>query len=145
MEKMNYFNKIIIAVDGSGASKKAAKKAFYIAKKTGIDITVLHVVHVPAIAIPATQTGYMEDIAISLKKNGELIIDEIEKIGKDFDLKVKKVLLEGLPDDEIIKFANENDLIVMGSKGHSTFGRILIGSISEKVLHHSDATVMIVR
>ena len=145
MEKMNYFNKVILAVDGSDASKKAAKKAFYISKETGINVTILHIVHVPAIAIPATQAAYMGDIAISLKKTGELILGQIEKIGKDFGLEVKKVLLEGLPDDEIIKFANENDLIVIGSKGHSPFGRILIGSVSEKVIHHSDATVMIVR
>ena len=105
----------------------------------------MHVAHVPAVAIPATQTVYMEDIATYLKKHGKSILDEVEKIGKDFGLKVKKKLLEGLPDNEIIKFANENDLILMGSKGHSTFGRILIGSVSEKVLHHSDATVMIVR
>lgn len=145
MKKLDHFNKIIIAVDGSGASKKAAKKAFYISRKTGVETTALHIVHLPVIEIPATQTAYMEDIAISLKKDGESILNEIEKIGNDFGLKVQKVLLEGLPDDEIIKFANENDLIVMGSKGHSTFGRILIGGISEKVLHHSDATVMIVR
>jgi nucleotide-binding universal stress UspA family protein len=145
MKKFDYFNKIIIPVDGSEASIKAAKKAFYISRKTGIDAIVLHIVHVPTIAIPATQTTYMEDIAVSLIKHGKLILDEIEKIGRDFGLKVKKVLLEGLPDDEIIKFANENDLIVMGSKGHNTFSRILIGSVSEKVLHHSNAAVMIVR
>jgi nucleotide-binding universal stress UspA family protein len=66
-------------------------------------------------------------------------------MGSDMGVKVKKELVEGTPDDEIIKLANKNDLIIMGCKGHSVFGRILIGSVSEKVLHHSDATVMIVR
>ncbi|MFW6121234.1 MAG: universal stress protein, partial [Petrotogales bacterium] len=60
-------------------------------------------------------------------------------------VKVKKKLVEGIPDNEIIKLANKNDLIIMGSKGHSALDRILVGSVSEKVLHHSDATVMIVR
>jgi nucleotide-binding universal stress UspA family protein len=61
------------------------------------------------------------------------------------DIKVKTILIEGMPDDEIIKLANKNDLIIMGSKGHSSLDRILVGSVTEKVLHHSNATVMIVR
>jgi nucleotide-binding universal stress UspA family protein len=87
----------------------------------------------------------MGDIAKTMKKHGEKILDETEKMGSDMGVKVKKELVEGAPDDEIIKLANKNDLIIMGCKGHSVFGRILIGSVSENVLHHSDATVMIVR
>jgi len=145
MAKSKEFERIVLAVDGSDASKKAAKKAFSLAKETGIDVSVIHVVNVPATAVPATNTAYMGDVAGSLKKHGESILDDIEDMGSDMDVKVKKELAEGIPDDEIIKFANKNDLIVMGSKGHSAIGRILIGSVSEKVLHHSDATVMIVR
>ncbi len=145
MAKSKEFKKIVLAVDGSDASKKAAKKAFSLAKETDIDVSAIHVVHVPATAVPTPHTAYMGDIAGSMKKHGESILNDIEKMGSDMGVKVKKELAEGTPDDEIIKFANKNDLIVMGSKGHSTIGRILIGSVSEKVLHHSDATVMIVR
>jgi nucleotide-binding universal stress UspA family protein len=145
MAKSKGFNKIILAVDGSEASKKASKKAFSLAKETDMYVTALHVVHVPTTAIPTTQTAYMGDISKSMKEQGETILSEIEEMGSDMDVKVEKKLVEGIPDDEIIKLANKNDLVVMGSKGHSALGRILVGSISEKVLHHSDATVMIVR
>jgi nucleotide-binding universal stress UspA family protein len=138
------FNKIVLAVDGSDASKKAAKKAFSLAKKTGIDVTAIHVIHIPTTGVPI-HTAYIGDIADTIKNHGETILNEIEKTGSALGVKIKKRLTEGIPDDEIIKFANKNDLIVMGSKGHSTLGRILIGSVSEKVLHHSNATVMIVR
>jgi nucleotide-binding universal stress UspA family protein len=145
MAKQKEFKKIVLAVDGSNASKKAAKKAFSLAKDTDIDVTAIHVVHVPAMAVPSPHTAYMGDIAGSMKKQGQSILDDIVKMGSDKGIKVDKKLVEGIPDDEIIKSANKNDLIVMGSKGHSTIGRILVGSVSEKVLHHSDATVMIVR
>jgi nucleotide-binding universal stress UspA family protein len=145
MEKTKEFNKIVLAVDGSDISKKAAKKAFSLAKVTGIDVTAIHVVHVPAYAVPTPQTAYMSDIANTMKENGKKILDETAKIGTDIGVKVEKELVEGIPDDEIIKMAKKDDLIIMGCKGHSVFGRILIGSVSEKVLHHSDATVMIVR
>ena len=145
MKKSNEFTRIVLAVDGSDASKTAAKKAFSLAKKTGIDVTALYVIHVPVTAGPTVQTPYMVDIVQSVKKHGETVLDEIVDMGSKEGVKVKKVLVDGIPDDEIINYSKKDDLIVMGSKGHSTLGRILIGSVSEKVLHHSDATVMIVR
>lgn len=139
------FNKIILAVDGSDISKKAAKKALSLSKKTGINLTAIYVVDVPNYSVATPEIVYMGDIAKSMKKHGEKILDEIEKMGSEMGVKVKKELVEGIPDDEIIKLAKKDDLIIMGCKGHSAIGRILIGSVSEKVLHHSDATVMIVR
>lgn len=144
MKIKDFFNNIILAVDGSDASKKASKKAFYIAKLTGISITAIHVVNIPRYALPSTQSSYIEDIVKNMIKNGEKILDQTIKLGSEMGVKVKKKLVEGSPDDYIIKNANKDDLIIMGSRGHSTIDRILIGSLSEKVLHHSYSTVMIV-
>jgi nucleotide-binding universal stress UspA family protein len=154
MKTKKGFNRIILAVDGSKAAKKAAKKALSLAKKTGIDIIAIHVIHVPVPAIPParlamdsvrTTYSYYPELKKTMEEQGKSILDEIKEIATSMQTKVKTKIVEGKPDDEIIKFANKNDLIIMGSKGHSTLDRILIGSISEKVLHHSDATVMIVR
>ena len=139
------FNKIVLAVDGSDISKKAAKKAFSLAKKIGINATVIHVVNFPIYAVYTADTAYMGDINSSLKKYGNNVLNEIVNMGSVMGIKVKKKLVEGVPDDEIIKIAHKNDLIIMGCKGHSALGRILIGSVSEKVIHHSEASVMIVR
>lgn len=145
MAKSKEFKRIVLAVDGSDASKKATKKAFSLAKETGIDVTAIHVVNVPTYAVPTPHTAFMGDIANTMKEHGKKILDETAKMGSNMGVKVKKELAEGTPDDEIIKLAKKDDLIIMGCKGHSAIGRILIGSVSEKVLHHSDATVMIVR
>jgi nucleotide-binding universal stress UspA family protein len=145
MPSSKEFNKIILAVDGSDASKKAAQKAFVLSKETGIKILALHVVHIPASSITPTLTTPMADVMEAMKKHGESILDEIAKMGSDMGVHIEKRLVDGIPDDQIIKFADKNDLIILGSKGHSTLDRILIGSVSEKVLHHSNATVMIVR
>jgi nucleotide-binding universal stress UspA family protein len=145
MKKINYFKNIIIAVDRSDASKKASKKAFYLAKITDINIIVIHVVNIQRYALPSTQSSYVEGIVKNMIKNGEKILDQTIKMGSEMGLKVKKKLVEGSPDDEIIKNANKDDLIFMGDRGHFTIDRILIGSVSEKVLHHSNSTVMIVR
>ncbi len=145
MAESEEFNKIVLAVDGSEPSKKAAKKALSLAKETGIGVTAMHVIHVPMTAVPSAQTTYMRDIEKTMKKRGDSILDKIEEMGYNMDVKVKKILVKGIPDDEIIKEAEKDDLVIMGGKGHSALGRILVGSVSEKVLHHADATVMIVR
>jgi nucleotide-binding universal stress UspA family protein len=138
------FNRIILAVDDSQASERAASKALYLAKVTGIEITTIHVVHVTTVATPPPP-AFIPDTTKSMEKNGKKLLDKIVKMGSDIGVKVKKELLKGLPYEEIIKFSGDDDIIIMGCKGHSAIGRILLGSTSEEVLHHSNSTVMIVR
>ena len=144
MKTNKLFNRVILAVDNSEASERAARKALHLAKETGIEITTIHVVHLTVVATPPPP-AYIPDTTKSMKKNGKILLDKIVKMGSDIGVNVKKELLQGPPDDEIIKFSSENDIIIMGSKGHSAIGRILVGSTSENVLHHSNSTVMIVR
>ena len=54
-------------------------------------------------------------------------------------------LVEGMPGDHIIKEAKKDDLIIMGCKGRTALSRILVGSVCEKVMHHSKSPVMMIR
>jgi len=99
------FKRIIAPIDGSEEAKNAARKALFLAKHLGVDVTALYIVDTSLLAkFPAP-----EDITT-------------------FD-----------------KAARKNDLIVMGSKGMTALDRILIGSVSEKVMHHALCPVLIVR
>jgi nucleotide-binding universal stress UspA family protein len=80
-----------------------------------------------------------------MKKHGKSFLNEIKKLGKKEGVKIITKIVEGFPDQEIIKLAKKNDLIIMGSKGTSALDRIFLGRVSEKVIHHSPSTVMIVR
>jgi nucleotide-binding universal stress UspA family protein len=67
-------------------------------------------------------------------------------MGKSMNVKCSTRLIDrGTPFEEIIKSANKDDLIILGSKGHSNIERILVGGVSEKVLRHAKCSVMIVR
>jgi len=57
------------------------------------------------------------------------------------------VLLEGHPADEIVKFAEQNDIemIVMGTLGKTGLDRFLLGSAAENVVRHSKIPVLVVR
>jgi nucleotide-binding universal stress UspA family protein len=154
MSEKKEFNKIVIPVDGSKTSKKAAKKGLYLSKKTGIQAIALYVVSIPIASIPpariamssiGTTYSYDGELRKIMKKRGKEILDEIKNISSKIGVKIKTKTVEGIPDEEIINQSKKNDIIIMGSKGNSVLDRVLIGNVSEKVLHHSKSSVMIVR
>ena len=140
------FERIIAPIDGSEGAKKAARKAIYLAKHLGVDIVALYVVDASLIAkIPSPEELGSFNIDKFLEKEGLAALDEVASMGMEEDVTVEKKMVEGIPDHEIIELAGKNDLIVMGSKGMTALDRILIGSVSEKVMHHADGPVLIVR
>ncbi len=147
------FKRIIAPVDGSKPSMRSAKKAIYLAKKMELDLIAVYVVHVPISAFvgppysPVIYTDQKEikQIRKKMKDEGAILLDEIEEIASKVGVKIAKKLVEGAPDEEIIRMSRRNDLVVMGAKGISAIDRIFLGSVSEKVLHKSKSSVMIVR
>jgi nucleotide-binding universal stress UspA family protein len=137
------FKRIIVPVDGSKYSEKAAKKAFALAKKTGINVLAIYVLENP-IVYPEI-AGLYPELIESSKKYGLSILNKIEKMGSKFGIHVITKLVEGHPDQEIIKEASKNDLIIMGCKGRSGLSSILVGSVCEKVFRHSSSPVLVVR
>ena len=138
------FRRIIIAVDGSKHSKRAAKKAIDLAKNTDTEIEALYVVHEPNYIYPGFGGIYPDAISL-LKKEGNSILKEVKKMGSSMGVNVKTKLVIGFPDQEIIKEAGKNDLIVIGCKGHSALSSILMGNVCEKVMHHSSSPIMVIR
>jgi nucleotide-binding universal stress UspA family protein len=141
--KRKNFNRIIAPVDGSEGSKKAVQQAILLAKETGKEVVALYVVDTPRL----TQTIPPDDISVAwetiLKKQGREVLDEIEKNGKKTGVRVVKKLVEGIPDDEIVKEAKKNDIIVMGCNKKSTLDKLLTGSVCEEVMHRSSSPLMV--
>jgi nucleotide-binding universal stress UspA family protein len=141
----NNFNRILVPVDGSDLSKKAAKIACSLAEKLKKDVIFFHVMDVPAEVFPPQNETYNPAIDEALRKQGSSILNSFKDECKKSGINIETRLVEGIPDDEIISEAKKDDLIIMGSKGQSAIERIFIGSVTEKVMHHTIATVMIVR
>jgi len=139
------YKRIILPIDGSKMAKKAEDNALEIAKILDLPIKAIYVVdmNIYSDTISNDQTStYWENI---LRNEGLTLLKEIKKKGETKEVHVTTEILTGHPSEQIIKEAGKNDLIIMGSKGKSAFDRILLGSITENVLHHSNASVMIIR
>lgn len=72
---------------------------------------------------------------------------EIKEMGKDTRVPVNPVFLQGHPAQEILNFPEQNDIdmIVMGTQGKTGVDRFLLGGVTEKVVRHAKAEVLVVR
>lgn len=140
------YRNIVIATDGSENSLKAISCGIEIAKLSGATVHVIHVVDTPSI-ISDVWTAGKEMVHELMISDGKKIISKAKKIIEDSGVEVRGVLLYGHPSDEIIKFAENNnmDLIVMGTLGATGLERFLIGSVAEKVVRYSKVNVIVVR
>lgn len=75
-----------------------------------------------------------------------LLAESVEILG-NYGIEAKSVLLRGDAATEIIEYANQNQigLIVAGSRGLSQMRRLLLGSLSRKLVHYAGCSVLIVK
>lgn len=146
------FNKILVAVDGSEHSKKAARYALELAENCGGKITLIHVysrVMVPpgVIAERRWDEGASAELSMEADQTGHQILDEAEQIFKGRNISVEKVLRQGEAVKEIVTLARAGkfDLVVVGHRGLGKFRELVLGSVSEGVSHQAPCPVMIVK
>ncbi len=78
---------------------------------------------------------------------GEKATAYVENVGNAANIDVESLILEGNPANEIIDFAENNDidLIVMGTHEKTELQRFLVGSVAENVIRHSRKAILIIK
>lgn len=142
----NLYQNIVIATDGSENSRKAISCGIKIAKLSGATVYIIHVVDTLSVVSDLWTAG-KEMIHEMMIRDGKKILSEARKTIEDSGVKVKDVLLDGHPGEEIIRFAENNnmDLIVVGTLGATGLEKFLMGSVAEKVVRLSKVPVLVVR
>ncbi len=121
---------VLIATDGSKYSEAAASEAIGIAKRCGSSLIVISVASSDA------------EIA-SAKDNVNKVSEAAEKEG----VKTTSVVTKGKPYEAIIETSKQKkaDLIVVGSHGRTGLARLLMGSVTERVIGHTESAVLVVK
>ena len=152
------YKKILVAFDGSEASKHALDHAVNIAEPYGAEIVVLSVVPrvmMPVFpdegfgAAPITAAQDMSEYQSKMKGIYNLSLEDAKKdINEHFpDLKVTTKLLEGRPSSTIVSEADveEADLIVIGSRGIGGITGWILGSTSRNVVESCTKPILVVK
>ena len=140
--------KILVPIDFSKKSEFATKMAARIAKKSNSVVYLLHMIELPSgiVDMGAGSNFSIPKSMLYLRKIKERIIEFKKRFFSD-DTEVHHSIRFQNPYEGIQKYADKinADLIVMGSKGHSDFEEILIGSNTEKVVRTSSRPVIVVK
>jgi nucleotide-binding universal stress UspA family protein len=137
---------LAVAVDGSPASLEGLRLAADIARRTAAGVTVVHVRHAPALEEMGAEAG-----AISLEETLTGIEQEARRdateILNEASANWRFVVRTGSPGHEIIEAARELkvDLIIVGSKPHSTLHNLVLGSTAQYLVAHSPVHVLVAR
>jgi nucleotide-binding universal stress UspA family protein len=146
---------LLLATDGSEASLEAARLVRNLLDPGALArVTILAVV-TPITAMPfysyAPYGGHpsqdiWEDLTASAKDTAQ---DAVKRTTEELNIMtpVEGVVRRGSPAHEIVRYAEEHDvgLIVMGSRGWGEMHAVLLGSVSERVLHAAHCPVLIAR
>jgi nucleotide-binding universal stress UspA family protein len=146
-------SKILVPIDGSKVSHKAAKYAVELAKQTGASLMLLSVFDIrfifgQEVSASVSPTQLKESIEDYLKQAAQSSIAEIIKACERHRIRYKAAMRKGHPVEEIVNEAMKTkaDLIVMGSHGKSALKAAILGSVAYGVIHKdTKIPVLIVR
>lgn len=140
---MEKIKTILVPMDGSKSSFKALTKAIFLAKKCNSSITALYVLRT---AFDNPNLIYVPQTQNELKKV-EKFLDTAQSQAAKNSVKLKKKIVFGHEAKEIVGFAQKGkfDLIVIGARGRGTIKQMLLGSVSNVIVHSSKIPVMVIK
>ena len=147
---------ILVAVDGSAASKKAAADAIQLAKMANADLVFMHVIEdIKMGGVIGARTKYgdiklVEGYNRARKEAALHWMRTFEELAKSEKVKAKSEILYDTGKSvtgTIVHYAQKNnvDLVVVGSRGLSKFRRLLVGSVASGVFNHAHCPVLVAR
>jgi nucleotide-binding universal stress UspA family protein len=138
---------LLVAVEGSEGSRKAARFALDLANQTSARITLLFVLEPPRM-IPIGPLDSFIEVRGSDAEHIEAAHQMLEEIASGFpaDRMERRVELGHAADTICAQAEKLNaDLSALGARGLNRFGRWFLGSVSDRVVHHATKPVVVVR
>ena len=147
--------KILLAADGSEGSRHALREAARLLPLGQAEVYVLGVTpYAPIVVDPMGGVGLMHTGTAAWTPGSPppedvtaRHLDEALALLREVGVSATSLERDGDPAAQILAAAKElpADMIVLGSHGRSAIGRLVLGSVSENVLHHWHGAVLIIR
>jgi nucleotide-binding universal stress UspA family protein len=137
--------RIVVGVDGSDSSQRALEWAADEARLHGAHLIVVHA------WLELFVDGYFIAPAVYERDAIERAAQEVlEKAVASIpdgspELIIEALLVHGRPEVVLLDQAEASDLVVVGSRGRGSFASLVMGSVSQRVVHESHCPVVVVR
>ena len=138
------FKKILVPVDGSDYSMRAAKYAAELAKLMSGEIVLMHC-H-KSFPVVLGEPHFQNAINKIMEKSNELV-EPYRKLYQKTGISFIERILEGPAANAICEVAKleKLDLIVIGSRGRNKLEGLLLGSCTQRVLNMAPCPVLVIR
>jgi len=136
---------IVVGVDGSACSHEALRFAVNEAKMRGAHLRLVTAWSVPVMVYAGGYTAGIDPGTFlhDAEAVSTTAVTEAREIAED--LEIDATTPNEQPAAALISAAEDADLLVVGSRGHGGFARLLLGSVSEQLAHHAPCPVTIIR
>ena len=133
--------RIVVGVDGSACATRAVEYAVEEAARSG---ALLHVVSAYQ-EMPA-QAGMVVPLSL-FQESAEAIVAEALRQAEELEpsVVVKGEAVLDAPGQALARLSEGASALVVGTRGHNELTGLLLGSVSEYVLHHATCTTVVVR
>ena len=146
------FRHVLIPTDGSSVASKAVRAGIRFAKETGARVTGVYAFD--TLHANVNYGGYrvgekvVAEIDRRARQVGQKHLDTMARLAKSASVRFESVCAKtGNPDEGIIATARKKkcDVIFMASHGRSGLSKLIMGSVTQKVLAHSKIPVLVYR
>jgi nucleotide-binding universal stress UspA family protein len=142
--------RIVVGVDGSEHARRTLQWAVEEARLRKWVVIAVHAQSIPTVFVapdpilgsppPVADPGIIEQLEGAAER---MLADEIDQVESD-EVTIESRVVTGSAADALLRAASEGDLLVVGSRGLGGFKGLLLGSVSQQVVHHAPCPVVIV-
>jgi nucleotide-binding universal stress UspA family protein len=132
--------RVLVGTDGSEGAGRAARVFSQLADPARCDVLVLAVASIP----PLMAAGVVgnEAIGAQLHARAHVAAEDTATELRAAGFTARSETASGQPAGVLLERARDHDLVVVGSRGAGTVGRMLLGSVSDKLARHASATLV---
>jgi nucleotide-binding universal stress UspA family protein len=158
--KNKEFSRILLPIDGSESSMKAADYAIAIARKKGeknnAELIALHVIHSEIKHVYSTYSfggsvnqSSIEGITEDAKKKAQTWFENVQEEADQNNVKLRREIIVNSRSivGAVVDYAEHEgvDLIVIGSRGLSGFKKLLLGSVASGIVTYAHCPVLVIK
>lgn len=137
------YDRILVPTDGSEGAETAVDHAIEIAEKFGADVFTVYAVDPSAVPPDVAGTGMIESLESEGERAIQSIVDRIEAAG----VAAEGEVVDGPPSTAILEYIDDHDidLVIMGTHGRTGLDRVLLGSVTERLVRTAEVPILTVR